>query len=100
MSETFQAVDGYAPKRKTPAPKLTVRHMTLDEIKALGYGDHASFIANDGTVRNIKINGAVRRWKREANRIEVPVKYGLREYGTFDAAEALRRFVVVVESGI
>lgn len=27
--------------------------------------------------RRVKVNGAVRTWKRDANRIEVPVKYGM-----------------------
>lgn len=93
--EPFDVPDGYAPKRKTiPAPRIRVRRMTLDEVKALS--GHAEFIANDGKLRTLKINGAVRTWKRDATRVEVPVKYGMREYATFDTAEALRRFVVRV----
>lgn len=92
---TFMIRDGYAPKRvKTPAPMIKVRRMTLDEIKSLG--SHAKMIANDGTLRDVKINGRVRTWKRDSNRVEVPVKYGLYEYATFDTSEALERFVVVV----
>ena len=51
---------------------------------------HIWFHANDGTARRIKVNGAVRTWKRDPNRIEVPVKYGLYEYGTFDASDIAR----------
>lgn len=91
---SFTIRDGYN-RNKTPR-WYVVRRMTLDEIKALSSGGHARFIANDGTLRELKINGTVRTWKRDETRIEVPVKYGLREYGTFDTAEALRRFVVVV----
>lgn len=113
--KTWQVPDGYAPIRKretikrdvvsaaeygSPPPgrsMLTVRAMTLDEIKALGYGDHPSFLANDGTVRRVKINGAVKRWKREPDRVRVSVKYGLYETAQFETAEALTRFVVVVD---
>ena len=44
---------------------------------------HIWFRANDGTARQCKINGAVRTWKRDADRIEIPIKYGMYEYGIF-----------------
>lgn len=34
----------------------------------------------NGNARMVKVNGKVRTWKRDANRIEVPCKYGLYEY--------------------
>lgn len=40
---------------------------------------------NAGDARQVKVNGAVRRWKRDANRIEIPCKYGLYEYFTLEA---------------
>lgn len=99
MEGTFQAPDGYDYTGKRKGNKglvrmLTVRAMTLDEIKALS--GHATIIANDGTVRNVKINGQVQRWKTRPDEVSVPVKYGMYEYARFDTAEALRRFVVVV----
>jgi len=92
---TEQLRDGYERVRKTIEPTLiTVRSMTLDEIKALGYGDHVDFKANDGTLRRIKINGEVKRWKRDADRVRVSVKYGMYETGQLDAAEAQKIFRV------
>ena len=44
---------------------------------------HIWFAAMQGDARECKINGKVRTWKRDKNRVEVPVKYGLYEYGTF-----------------
>lgn len=90
---TILIEDGYS--RLKDRPLVAVRRMTLDEIKALS--GHAEFISNDGTLRRVKINGAVKTWKRDASRVEVPVKYGQYEYARWDAAEALRRFVVRVE---
>lgn len=90
MSEFFPLTDGY--DRNKHKRTVYVRHMTLDEIRALRGRVH--FIANDGTLRELTINGAVKRWKREPDRVSVPVKYGMREYARFDTAEALRRFVV------
>lgn len=40
-----------------------------------------------GDAREVKVNGAVRRWKRDASRIEVPCKYGLYEYFTLYARD-------------
>lgn len=40
------------------------------------------FLASDGRAVEVTVNGKVRRWKRDRNRIEVPVKYGLWEYYT------------------
>jgi hypothetical protein len=94
MSEVFTATDGY--DRNKSKRQLQVRRMTLDEVKRLQAGRRYHFIANDGTVKELTINGSVKTWKRDANRVEVPVKYGMYEYGHFDATEALQRFVIVV----
>lgn len=92
MTETLDLVDGY--DRNKVKRVLKVRRLTLDEIKALS--GHAGIIANDGTYRLVKINGAVKTWKTRPNEVSVPVKYGLREYARFDTDEALRRFVKLV----
>ena len=58
--------------------------MTLDEAKRLSYGDTVDFISTNGTLRHCKVNGKPQTWKRDANRIRVPVKYGLYEYAAFE----------------
>jgi hypothetical protein len=72
--------DGYD-RRKVPVV-VKVRDVTREE--ALALTGHAEFIANDGTLRNVKVNGKVRTWKREPDRIEVPCKYGMYECATFE----------------
>lgn len=69
-------------RRKQPEQR-EYRPMTLAEAKELSYGDHPHVILNSGRVGVVKVNGAVRRWKREPDRIEVPAKYGMYEYTTF-----------------
>ena len=44
----------------------------------------------------VKVNGAIKTWKRDPSRFEIPVKYGLYQCARFDQDEALRRFVVKV----
>lgn len=90
--EILTLTDGY--DRNKVKRSIKVRRMTLEEIKELS--GHAQIIANDGTIRNVKINGRVKTWKRDSNRIEVPVKYGLRKHARLDTAEALQRFVIRV----
>jgi hypothetical protein len=95
MAETFKARSGYY-SRKEPELK-TYRAMTLDEVKALRYGDHVDCLDLNGNVRTVKINGKVRRWKRDPDRVEVPCKYGLYEYITFTNADINR---LVIEVGV
>lgn len=61
LNEPFEIVDGYT------RVKVSVRRMTLGEIKALS--GHAKIIANDGTLRNVKINGTVKTWKTRPNEV-------------------------------
>lgn len=56
---------------------------------------HITFLSNDGTSRTAKVNGQVRTWKRDANRVEVPIKYGMYEYGTFTAWDIGRVLIPV-----
>lgn len=45
---------------------------------------HVWFITQYGDARQAKVNGKVKVWKRDPNRIALPLKYGLRECFTFD----------------
>jgi len=74
-------VDGYD---RTKNPRTaTYRAMTLDEGKALTYGEHVAIRARDGTARTVKVNGKPKTWKRDLQRCEIPCKYGMYEYATF-----------------
>ena len=44
---------------------------------------HVIVETHNGDARQCKVNGRVRRWKRDRNRIEIPLKYGMYEYATF-----------------
>jgi hypothetical protein len=69
--------------------------LTWDELLVLK--NHCLAIKNDGTVGNVKINGKVRTWKRDASRIEIPCKYGLYEYHTFTAEDCHRLIKEIVK---
>lgn len=49
--------------------------------------NHVWFVDRYGHAREAKVNGKVRTWKRDATRIELPLKYGLREYFTFSKSD-------------
>lgn len=82
-------------RKKTP-DMHEYRAMTEAEIRALRYGSCPCVILNNGRVGQVKINGEIRTWKRDATRVEIPVKYGMYEYATLSLAEALERFVVAL----
>ena len=57
--------------------------ITLEQAKSLKYGDvlhHAVNKNADGTPQRWRVNGKVKLWKRSPNRIQVPLKHGLRSY--------------------
>lgn len=83
-------------RKKAPTP-VRVRAMTREEVLALRSGQRVAVLLNDGRLGECKINGAVRTWKRDSRRIEVPVKYGMREFATFSLRDALARLVVIEE---
>ena len=59
--------------------------ITLEQAKNLKYGDelhHDTFKNADGkTPMRFRVSGAVKTWKRDENRIRVPLKRGLYETG-------------------
>ena len=74
-------VSGYD-RRKQPAT-TPVRPLMREELEGMMVGETLEVVGADGRLRNVKLNGKVRRWKRDAKRIEIPVKYGMYEYATF-----------------
>jgi hypothetical protein len=48
---------------------------------------HIWFLSIQGDARKAKVNGKVKRWKRDKDRIEIPVKYGMYECGKLDSSD-------------
>lgn len=77
------------------SPKLhEFRRMTRDEVLALAAGSHAILHGFGGRACRVKINGQVKTWKREPDRVEVPIKYGMYEHARLDLYEAMERLLV------
>jgi hypothetical protein len=58
--------------------------MQLEEVKNLKPGTIVYDKTNknaDGTPARWKVNGKVKTWKRSPERVQVPVKHGLYDYG-------------------
>lgn len=61
---------------------------SVDEMeKYCNERTHILYRNYQGRVIKLKINGRVRRWKRDRSRILVPVKYGMYEYGYLYASD-------------
>ena len=84
-TEVFKVKVGYARDNR----ELTVRNPAdVDEMdKHCTVNGHIWLLDRVGKARRVKVNGQVRRWKRDRTRIEVPYKYGLYEYGTLTASD-------------
>lgn len=57
--------------------------MTLPEAKALQYGQTLHWLGGknaDGSPMRYKVNGAPKTWKRQPERVQVPLKRGLYEF--------------------
>lgn len=68
----------------------TMHPLTMEEAKALKRGDilyHRGRIGSDGRPHRWKVNGKVRTWKRDPERVEIPVKRGLYAYDVVTASE-------------
>lgn len=84
-------------RKKCPTPIL-VRFMTLSEVHALVAGQTYEFMrSNDEKIGNIRIT-SIKRWRREPERLEIRVKYGLHEHTKWSVDEALHRFLVRIET--
>ena len=62
--------------------------MLLEVAKTLHLGQTLYHTINrnaDGTPQRWRVNGRVKRWKRDPDRIRVPLKHGL--YGPYDYLE-------------
>ena len=58
--------------------------ITLEQAKQLRYGDtlhHVSLTNKNGTPLRVRVTGEVKTWKRDPDRIRVPLKHGLYDYG-------------------
>jgi len=94
--DSFQLPDGY--DRHKTRRQLTVRRLTDAEIYDLPQHIHrVKLICNDGQLRDVRMNGSIRRWKTMPDRISIPLKVGFREAFRLDLLDARRDLVMVVE---
>jgi hypothetical protein len=84
--ETIVLADGYS-RNKRDIPQAEYRYMTPDEAKSLTHGAVVPILSTDGKARNVRVSGAVKTWKRNAARVEIPCKYGMYESGRFYASD-------------
>jgi len=70
--------------------------ITLDEAKQLQYGD----ILVDEYGKRWKVSGQVKTWKRDTNRIRVPLKHGLYRYDALTEADFIKGACSYMSRGI
>lgn len=55
--------------------------------------------SSSGDAKQVRRNGNIKRWKRDANRVEIPVKYGLYECLRLTEAD-LDRVLIEVDASL
>ena len=55
--------------------------ITLEQAKKLQYGQVLHHVNADKTPLRVTVKGSVKTWKRDPERIRIPLKYGLYRYG-------------------
>ena len=79
-AEIRTAMSGYARDVRTfrYRPMLASEARALDSAEYYSPAEHYA-LAWNGVIRRVRRNGAVKTWKRDTNRVEVPLKYGMYE---------------------
>jgi hypothetical protein len=57
------------------------RLLTLADKKQLRPGQHIYVMAGCCCYLRVKVNGMPKTWKRQPNKVKIPYKYGMGEYG-------------------
>lgn len=84
--------------RKKVKDQIALRPITLDEAKALKYGDRLWLLDRKGEVVPVKVVSAVKRWKRQPDRIEFSVKFGFWETIRIDTSDIIKEYVLVEDN--
>lgn len=95
-------LNGYSRKKVKTVDKVSGIPLTLERLLAmdatgeLRHGTTFWFVCNDGQARQVRVNGRLKKWKRDEARVELPIAFGMYEktrLGTRD----LGRLLVDVE---
>ena len=80
-------------KKHTNSLEGNYRTLTLEEKKQLGTypaPSHVYIQGQCGHFLTVKVNGKAKTWKRQPERVQVPYKYGMYEYGYFTEKDEVR----------
>jgi hypothetical protein len=80
--------------RKKVADRIELRQITLDEAKALRYRQEVWILDRNGNAARVRVGSAVKRWKRDLDRIEVTFKYGMYDSFRLGTMDILREILV------
>jgi hypothetical protein len=81
--------------RRKIKERIALRPITLEEAKRLDYGDELWMLDRYGEAVRVRVVSKVKRWKRDPDRVEFSVKYGLYETIRVTTDDILRGEVLV-----
>ena len=95
---TITVEDGYN-RNKTPV-MLTLRKCTIDDLQAMAQGKYYGTIKmldKNGKARDIRPNGSMQTWKKDATRFERGFKYGMYETFRLDTQQMLNELLFPID---
>ena len=80
-------------KRKKSPPKYSFYQLTLDDVLSPDFGREQLYVQDQqGFMGRVRRNGQVKTWKRDPERVEIPVKFGM--YEAFRITDPSELFVM------
>lgn len=80
--------------RKKIPTQYEFRALSLADVLSPDFGrESLYYMGHDGRMGNVRRNGMVKTWKRDPNRVEIPVKFGM--YEAFRVTDPSELFVMV-----
>jgi hypothetical protein len=76
---------------------VTLRPVTLDEAKAMVYGQEFWYHDQQGRAARIRVASQVKRWKTMPDRIEVTFKFGMYESFRLTSEQIVKEVLTEVD---
>lgn len=86
--------------RRKVKERIALRPITLDEAKRLRYGDQVYMLDDYGQAAPVRVVSMIKRWKRDPDRIEFSVKFGLYDVHRIYTSDILRGEILVPDESV
>lgn len=86
--------------RRKIKERIALRPIILEEAKGLRYGDDVYMLDDYGQAAQVRVASKIKRWKRDPDRVEFFVKYGLYDSYRINTNDILRGVILVPDESV